>query len=82
MIKMSSVAYVMMSVETGTDERVLNELMKIEGIKEACLVYGIYDVVGKIEVESMDKLREIIQAIRQLRVRTTQTLIAYKVAQT
>ncbi len=79
---MSSVAYVMMSVETGTDERVLNELMKIEGIKEACLVYGIYDVVGKIEVESMDKLREIIQAIRQLRVRTTQTLIAYKVAQT
>lgn len=82
MIKMSSVAYVMMSVEMGTDERVLNELMKIEGIKEACLVYGIYDVVGKIEVESMDKLREIIQAIRQLRVRTTQTLIAYKVAQT
>ena len=31
-------------VEHGTDEEVLNELMKLEGVTEASLVYGEYDV--------------------------------------
>ena len=73
-------AYVMISVETGTDEAILNDLTKIEGVKEACLVYGIYDIVAKIEVESLDKLKEIITNVRRMDVRTTQTLIAYQIA--
>lgn len=73
-----ALAYVTISVETGTDEKIMDELTKIEGITEVCLVYGIYDVVAKVEVESMDKLQEVITNIRRMNVRTTQTLIVYK----
>ena len=73
-----ALAYVTISVETGTDEKIMDELTKIEGITEVCLVYGIYDVVAKVEVESMGKLQEVITNIRRMNVRTTQTLIVYK----
>ena len=73
-------AYVMISLETGTDEAILKDLTKIEGVKEACLVYGIYDVIAKIEVESMDKLKEVIAKVRGMKVRSTQTLIVYQIA--
>ncbi len=75
-----AMAYIMLSVESGTDEEVLEDLMRIKGVTEASLVYGIYDIVCKIEVDNMDKLKEAITRIRKLNVRTTQTLIAYKIS--
>lgn len=71
-------AYTLISVEHGADEEVLDGLMKIDEVKEASLVYGEYDVHCKIEVVDMDKLREVIGKIRTLKVRTTETLIAYE----
>ena len=71
-------AYMLISVEHGADEEVLDDLMKIDGVKEASLVYGEFDVHCKIEVVDMDKLREVIRKIRALKVRTTETLIAYE----
>ena len=71
-------AYTLISVEHGADEEVLEGLMEIDEIKEASLVYGEYDVHCKIEVFDMDKLREVIGKIRALKVRTTETLIAYE----
>jgi len=73
-------AYIMISVESGSDEEVLEDLVKLEGIKEASLVYGIYDIVAKVEVDKMDELKEVITKIRRLNVRTTQTLVAYRLA--
>ena len=73
-------AYIMISVESGSDEEVLEDLVKLEGIKEASLVYVIYDIVAKVEVDKMDELKEVITKIRRLNVRTTQTLVAYRLA--
>ena len=54
-----------------------NDLQNIEGVEEAYSVYGVYDVVAKIEADSMDKLKEIITwRIRRLnKVRSTLTMI-------
>jgi len=71
-------AYVLISVEHGAEEEVLDGLIKIDEIKGASLVYGEYDVHCKIEVADMDKLREVTRKIRKLKVRTTETLIAYE----
>jgi len=64
-------AYVMINVEPGTEDNALSEIMKIEGVKEAYIVFGIYDIIVKIEVEFTDKLKELIVFhIRKLSVRS------------
>ena len=70
-------AYVLMNTELAKEEEVVKELMKIEGVKEAYALYGIYDVIAEVEAETMEKIREIVLTrIRRLEsVRTTITLI-------
>jgi DNA-binding Lrp family transcriptional regulator len=53
-------AFVMMTAEAGREADVLDELKKIEHVKEACLTYGVYDVVARIEAETSDKLKDIV----------------------
>ena len=73
-------AYMLLVVEHGADEEVLQNLMKIEGIKEASLVLGEYDIHCKLRVSSMKKIREVVAKIRKLRILTSETLIAYEKA--
>jgi len=53
-------AFVLINTEIGSEEEILEELKKIPNVKEAYVVYGVYDVVAKVEAESMDKLKEVI----------------------
>ncbi len=71
------VAFVLINAEIGAEDVVLKELKKMPNVKEAYLVYGVYDIVAKIEAETMDKLRETITwKIRRLdKVRSTLTMI-------
>ena len=73
-------AYMLLVVEHGADEEVLQNLIKIEGIEEASLVLGEYDVHCKLRVESMKKMREILAKVRKLRILTSETLVAYEKA--
>jgi len=70
-------AFVLINSEIGAEDEVLNALKKVEGVEEAYVVYGVYDIVAKIRAESMDKLREIVTwKIRRLnRVRSTLTMV-------
>lgn len=71
-------AYVLIVAEHSADEEVLQAVIKIEGVTEASLVYGEFDIHCKIEVENMTKLKKVIAKIRKLKVITTETLIAYE----
>jgi len=64
-------------VESGSEDEVLNELKKVEGIEEAYFSYGVYDLITKIKADTMDKLKELVSRhIRTLsKVRSTLTLI-------
>ena len=73
-------AYMLLVVEHGADEEVLQNLMKIEGIEEASLILGEYDIHCSLRVDSMSKMREIITEVRKLRILTSETLIVYKKA--
>ncbi len=70
-------AIVLIQTEIGAESRVLDELYKIPEVTEAYIVYGTYDVVVKIESESLEKIREIVtNKIRRLPdIRTTITMI-------
>ncbi|GBC73935.1 MULTISPECIES: Lrp/AsnC ligand binding domain-containing protein [Candidatus Nitrosocaldus] len=70
-------AYVLINCDLGAEEEIIKEIRKIPEAREVAGVYGVYDIVAKIESDSMDKLREIITwKIRRIdKVRSTLTMI-------
>ncbi len=72
-----AIAFVLINAEIGSESELVEELRKMPYVKEAYLVYGVYDIIARIEAESMDKLKEIVTwKIRKLnKVRSTLTMI-------
>lgn len=71
-------AFVLINAEIGAENEVLQALKKISNVKEAYMVYGVYDIVAKVEADTMDKIKDIVTwQIRRLdKVRSTLTMIA------
>ncbi|OYT62722.1 MAG: AsnC family transcriptional regulator [Thermofilum sp. ex4484_15] len=72
-----TMAFVLISTEMGSERKVLEELKKIDEVSEAYIVYGVYDIVAKIEVRDVDELKNIVSnKIRAIDyVRSTLTMI-------
>jgi len=70
-------SYVLINVEPGSEEKVLNEVRKEPNVKDCHRVYGVYDMIAKIEADSLNALKEIVTwKIRRLDgVRSTLTAI-------
>ena len=70
-------AFVFINTEPASMPEVLKEVEAVGGVEEAEMVYGVYDIVAKVKVETMDKLKQIIACqIRRIdKVLTTQTLL-------
>jgi DNA-binding Lrp family transcriptional regulator len=75
-------AFVLINTEIGSENDVLKELKKVDGVDEACAVYGVYDIVARVKASTMDKLKEIVTwRIRRLdKVRSTLTMIVIEEA--
>jgi len=70
-------AYVMVNTEIGFEDEVLKEIKRTPNVTEAYVVYGVYDIIAKVEAESMNVLKEVITwKIRRLeKVQSTLTTI-------
>jgi DNA-binding Lrp family transcriptional regulator len=70
-------AFVMINTEIGSEKEVLDEIRKIDAVKESYMVYGVYDIVATVSADTMDKLKEIVTwNVRRLdKVRATLTMI-------
>lgn len=70
-------AIVLINTDIGAEEDVLKELGNIEGVLEAYIVYGVYDIVAKVTAPSTEALKEIISSkIRKIdKVRSTLTMV-------
>lgn len=70
-------AFVFITTEPASLPEVLKEVEAVDGVEEAEMVYGLYDIVAKVEVETMEKLKHIIAyQIRAInKVQSTQTLL-------
>ena len=55
-----SMAYVMINVETDGEVEIMGALKSISGVKEVYQVYGIYDIIIKIEAETMNEIKDLI----------------------
>ncbi len=70
-------AFILINTDTGTEEEVLSELKKIPGVTEAYTIYGVYDLIAKVEADTLDKVKEIVSSrIRRLEhVRSTLSMM-------
>jgi len=70
-------AFVLINAEIGAENDVLKDLKTITEIKEAHMVYGVYDIIARVETETMQDLKDTISwKIRRLdKVRSTLTMI-------
>jgi len=70
------IAYVLVKSEIAHEMEVLNEILKIEGVKEVKGTFGLYDIFVKIEASSSIEIQNIItKKIRHLKhVISTTTL--------
>ena len=53
-------AYVLLIVEIGSEQKVLNVLDKIPDVKEAYQLHGIYDLIISVEAETMQMIKDVI----------------------
>ena len=76
MLKLAT-AFVLLNAELGAETEVLNGLKMIDEVKETHLIYGVYDIIARIEADTMEDLRKVIGwKIRRLtKVRSTITMI-------
>jgi len=54
------IAFLLLNVKPGREEEVLSSLRGIKEVREAQRVYGVYDTVVKIETESMEGLKQVV----------------------
>ncbi len=71
-------AYVLIHTESGSETDVMKGLKKTNTVKEAHMVYGAYDIIARIEADTMADLKDSISwKVRRLDgVRSTLTMIA------
>lgn len=70
-------AFVVINSEIGMENEVLKQLKTLPNVKEACPVYGAYDIIVKVTADTQDELKEIVTSkIRGLEnVRSTLTML-------
>jgi len=70
-------AFVLITAELGKESELMEQLNGPEEIKEVYAVYGVYDIIARVEAENMLALKEVISLkIRRLNeVRSTLTMI-------
>ena len=75
---MTAKAFVLINAEVGNEQELIRKLKAIPNVTEVHVVYGVYDVIAKVESDTMEKVKETItNSLRRLdNVRSTLTMIA------
>ncbi|HEX9914345.1 MAG TPA: Lrp/AsnC ligand binding domain-containing protein [Candidatus Bathyarchaeia archaeon] len=70
-------AFVLINAEIGAEGEVLKAVSQIPEVKEAHLVYGVYDIITLVEAATMQDLKDVISwKVRRLgKVRSTITMV-------
>jgi len=77
MVDIVPTAIILINTEIGSEDEVAQILSRMDGVKEVYEVYGIYDIVVKVEAQTHDALRDIvINKIRRIpKVKSTTTML-------
>ena len=65
-------AFVLINADLGAEQDMINQIRAIPNVVEVHVVYGVYDIVAKVEAESLEKVKETITD----RLRTLEKVIS------
>ena len=70
-------AFVLINAEIGEENRVHMQLKEIPEVKETYMVFGVYDIIARVQTETMQELKDVLSwKIRRLdKVGSTLTMI-------
>ena len=69
-------AYVLLTIDIDSKRDTLDSLKEIPEVKEAHQLYGVYDLIIRVEAETMTELKDLINRIRDIeKIRSTLSLI-------
>ena len=74
-------AFVLINTNDQMDDNILlDELKKIDGISEVYRVCGIYDILVKVEAQTMDKVSKVVNhRLKNLKnIKSTLTMVAIR----
>ena len=70
-------AYLLLNAKPGMENKIALKLNKMREVKEANIVYGEYDIIIKVSLPTMNKLREFVINIRKnTEIERSSTLIS------
>ena len=74
-------AFVCVTTDPASMVEVLEKVREVEGVVEADMFYGIYDIIAEVKGDSVESLKKIItEHIRRIeKVVTTTTMMVVKV---
>lgn len=59
-------AYVLVNCDLGTEDGVIKELKSIPGVSEVKGVFGVYDVIAKVNAPSEGDIKKAIAKVRSM----------------
>ncbi len=69
-------AYVVATVKRGLEHEAAQKIRKVKEVSEVLVSYGLYDLVVRIEAESLGHLDKIVTDIRKMsEIEQTSTLV-------
>ena len=69
-------SYLVATVKRGTEHKVAERIRKMKEVTEVLVTYGMWNIIARIEAESLGRLDKIITDIRQFpEIQQTNTLI-------
>jgi len=74
-----ALAFVLIKIKLGHEKEALGRLKAIPTVRDAYEVYGVYDIVLKVEADSRKAFQQAVAVIRKVAgVRSTLTMIVIK----
>jgi len=69
-------AYLVATVKRGKEHDAAQKIRKTKEVTEVLVTYGLYDIVVRIEAQSLGQLDKIVTDIRQMaEIQQTSTLV-------
>jgi DNA-binding Lrp family transcriptional regulator len=69
-------AYLVANVKRGSEHKVAQTIRDMKEVTEVLVTYGLWDLIARIEAETLGHLDKIITDIRQIKeIEQTSTLI-------
>jgi DNA-binding Lrp family transcriptional regulator len=59
-------AFVMVNTVPDKMESVLENIIEVDGVEEAYMLYGVYDIIAKINAENTKTVKKVVLNIRRL----------------